>query len=339
MNKREIADKLGHYKQKARQVASTRQGKNALTFIIFLFVAAFFWLLMTLNDEVERDYTVKVVINDMPDDITLLTEAAPSIGVTVKDHGRSLLRYDWGKSPRLKLDFSDFELLGDDRLVLREQRMKSMLRDLFSASTQIAYVKPDSLVVLYTSRPGEKLPVRINVDVQASPQHIIYGPITVSPDSVTVVAAQGIPSSVVSVSTEQIAARGLSDTTVYELSLAVPKGMRALPQKVKVTVPVEPLITKTVNVKVTAINQPAGFNLLPFPSAVEMTYLMPMSTYSASGFTPTATIDFRDYNPARPTIPVKIGRIPDYVRSASIVPTEVEYVVERPVHSQSKTKE
>lgn len=333
MNKNEIFSHIQRSKAKLLAKASTRQGKNLLTFLVFLVVAAFFWFLMALNDEVEKDYTIEVVINDMPEDITLLSDVAPTIGVTVKDHGRSLLRYDWGNPPKLKLDFSDFELVGKDRIVLREQKMKSMVRDLFNSSTQIAYVKPDSLNIWYTSMPAETLPVRINIDVQASPQHIIYGQITVEPDSVMVFSAQGIPSSIVSISTEEIAARGLSDTTVYELSVVPPKGSRVIPQKVKVTVPVEPLISKKVNTKLSTTNVPQQYNLLPFPSFVDVTYLLPMSAYSNNSFVPSAYVDYRDYTPSKSTIPVKIGRTPDYVKSISVAPTEVEFVIERPVRN------
>lgn len=322
---------IKHLKEKATELLHTRQGRNALTFGIFLIIATLFWFLMTLNDEVQRDYSIPVEIADLPDDITLLSDNGQTISVTVKDKGRNLIKYDWGKDPHLTLRFSDFNVIDETRLILTEQGVKTMVRDLFGNSSQIAYIKPDSLVLRYTSRPGVRLPVYADIDVQASPQHIVHGAIVIEPDSVTLYAPQGIPSDIVSVRTDAIAARGVTDTTTYELSLNTLAGMRAIPDKVKVTVPVEPLITKSVNAEIKAVNVPSGYNLLAFPANVQVSFLIPMSLYNSDSFAPVATIDFRDVREGQNSLKVRLGSVPDFYRSVSVSPKEVEYVVEKPL--------
>lgn len=326
-----------HFKNLKEQILKllkTRQGKNAMTFGIFLIISTVFWFLMTLNDEVQRDYIIPVDIVDVPADVTLLSSDNPSLNISVKDKGRNLLKFDWGKGPKLKIKFSDFNITDDGRLILTEQSVKTIVREMFGNSTQIAFMHPDSLSLRFTSLPGVKLPVYPNIDVQASPRHIVHGKVIVSPDSVTLYAPQGIPSNIVSIQTDAIAARGLSDTTTYQLALEVPNGMRVIPSKVDVTIPVEPLISKQVQVEIKSIHVPNGFTLLPFPAVVELNYLLPMSEYNNEDFTPTAKIDYLDISHDSPTIPVKAGHLPDYIKSIAVTPKEVEFVVERPVIPQ-----
>ncbi len=159
----------------------------------------------------------------------------------------------------------------------------------------------------------------------------MHGDIIIEPDSVTLYAPKGIPSNIISVHTNSISSRGITDTTTYYLSLNTVGNTRAIPNKVKVTVPVEPLIAKTQNIAIKAINVPRGYNLAPFPASIAVNFLIPMSCYNSDEFKPIATIDYNDIREGRNTIKVRLSKVPDFYRSIKISPKEVEFVVERPL--------
>lgn len=313
--------------KQAKVLLSTRQGRNAVTFAVFLLIATIFWFMMTLNDEVQRDYTIPIKIIDLPDDVTLIEEA-PALSVTVKDSGRNLIKYDWGKDPELYLKFSDFTLADGNTLTLTRQGIKSKLRAMFSGTTQFSYVNPDSLVVGFTSQPGVRMPVVADIDVQSSPRHIIFGQRRIIPDSITLYSSHGIPSNIVSVTTSPIAARGLSDTTTYQLKITVPNGMRAVPDVVSIEIPVEPLIQRTIDLDITTIGVPDGKSLVLFPPNVVITTLVPMSMYNDNSMLPKVVADYRDTNSSTNTVKLKLINIPDFMQSTSITPKSVEYVVD-----------
>ena len=54
-------------------------------------------------------------------------------------------------------------------------------------------------------------------------------------------------------------------------------GMRIIPDRVIVTVPVEPLIVKKKKVRIDVTGLPDGVGLITFPSVAEVSYLVPMS--------------------------------------------------------------
>lgn len=320
--------KLQDLKHRVVTLAQSSRGHKAITYAIFLLISTMFWFMMTLNDEVQRDYAVEIDVAELPTDITLLSDITPTVNLSVKDKGRAFVKYDLGKKPRLKLKFSDFRLTDDNRLILSSQKLKSAVRELFGSNSQIVFMSPDSISVKFTSNPGVKLPVYANVDIQASPQHIVHGKIILEPDSVTLYAAQGIPSSIVSLKTSRLSARELTDTTSYTLTIETPPGMRAVPDKITAKVPVEPLISKSRDTEIATVNVPSGIKLIPFPSNIKITYLLPMSLYNNELTLPEAIIDYNDIKHGSSSIPVRLSFTPDYYQSTTISPQQVEYVIE-----------
>ncbi len=105
----------------------SKQGKNTLTFGVFLILATIFWFFMTLNDEVKRDYTIPITITDLPEDITMLSESKHILNVSVTDRGRNLIKHDWGRGPRIDLKFSDFKIEDESQMILSEHDIKTLV--------------------------------------------------------------------------------------------------------------------------------------------------------------------------------------------------------------------
>lgn len=325
-----MPQKISNIIAKVKAMTKTRRGKNILTFGVFLVVATLFWFMMSLNDEVQRDYAVKIQLSDMPKDITLLSDAPLSIDVSVNDRGRNLIKYDWGESPKIELKFSDFSII-DDKMIIGNRTVKSKVRKLFSNSAEIGTIRPDSIVLPFTSSPGVKLPVVLNLDVISSPQYIIHGNIIVSPDSVTIFAADGVDTKMSSVRTKILSVRNISDTMTYKIAIATEPGMRAIPATVEVTVPVEPLITKNYNIPIKTVNVPNSYNLLAFPSTVEVSCLIPMSLYNDASIIPKATINFNDTHSKPQILNVTVESVSDYSKVSDVSPKTVEYIVEHTI--------
>ncbi|MBO5779664.1 MAG: YbbR-like domain-containing protein [Muribaculaceae bacterium] len=314
--------------QKFENIRATSRGRNILTYFVFVLIAASFWVLTMLNDEVQRNYIVPIEFTNMPENVTLLHQGDVTASVIVRNKGRSLVRYDWGISPTLRLNFADFKSADNNKLEISEQLLLNLLRNRFGSTSEIVSVRPDSIVVNYTTRPGDKLPVVVNVDALSAPQYIVHGALGLSSDSVTVYSRKGLPSRIISINTEKISLRGLTDSTTIEVPLEAPAGALVVPPTIKVTIPVQPLISKKRTVPVKARNVPYGSKMLIFPPNVEVSYLLPMNMYNDDYEAPTASVDYRDTHSGENKVPVTVGNIPDFYRGVSVNHTEVEYIIE-----------
>lgn len=306
---------------------TSRNRRNTLTFLVFLGISTLFWFVMTLNDEVQRDLTVKVDIQGMPDDMKLLSSngSSPAINVTVKDKGGNFIYRSLSNNNTLHLDYRDFSTR-NNRLTLNQVQLSTSIRQFFGSTAIISNISPDSLSLPFTTQPPVKVAILPVANVHTQPQFVISGQVKCDIDSVLIYLAEGIDLNITSVQTEPIKATGINDTLVQTVGIIVPAGCRAVPSHVQITVPVEPLVSKTFSIPVELINIPTDINVVTFPTAVDFSCLMPMSLYNQETYPVKAYADFnkREDN----IIPLEMSILPDTYLNGSISPSMVEYIIE-----------
>lgn len=315
-------------KKTAKTIYRTSMGKNMITFCIFLAIASIFWIMTALNDEVQRSFTVPIQFQHIPKGVTLLNTAPIEVTVSMKNKGRAFLKYDWSEVPVLKINFNDFSNTKNNRIVINEQRLSSLIRGIFGNETDVISIRPDSISLFYTTLPGEKLPIHVAIDARTDPQYIVFGDYKLSTDSVMVYSVRGLPSNVVALNTQNVSLRNLNDSTTVEVPIEIPRGCRVEPPYVEVTIPVQPLVVKHKELPIKLINTPGGENVITFPSMVKVSYLIPKTLYNESAASLNAIVNYYDIDHEKPTVDVTIKNIPDYYRGVSVKPEEVEYIIE-----------
>lgn len=322
---------------KVKQKATSGRGRSIFTFLIFLLISTIFWFMMTLNETIQRDYRLQVEIGEIPAGTTFITRAPQYIDVSVKDKGRALIKYDWGNPPKVRIRYSNFIKKGDNRIVINQEMLSNNIRNSFGSGCEILSIRPDSINLITTTRPGDRLPIFFDISTATEPQYIAYGGIQCKYDSVTVYSLNGIPSSMLNISTEHISLRNLTDTTTVEIPLQCPPGTRVEPSTVSVTIPVEPLVAKKRILPIQVVNVPKNVSIHIFPANIELGYLVPMSMFKNDAAVPAAVIDFRTINPGSTTAEVSITQVPDYYHNIDCNPSEVEYLIEQSSNSNAGT--
>lgn len=316
-----------------KQKATSTRGRSALTFLIFLLISTIFWFMMTLNETIQRDYRLKVEIADVPVGTTFITQPPQYIDVSVKDKGRALIKYDWGTPPTVKIRYKDFISRGENRIVINQEMLSNNIRNAFGARCEMLSIRPDSINLMTTSRPGDRLPIFLDITTATEPQYVVYGRMQSSCDSVIIYSMNGIPATMLKVPTEHLSLRNLTDTTMVEVPLKCPVGARVEPSTIFVTIPVEPLVAKKRIIPIQVINKPKNVAVHTFPANVELNYLVPMSMFKNDNATPVAVVDYRKIDINSSTAHVSITQLPDYYFNTSSTPTEVEYLIEKSVTS------
>lgn len=320
---------------KIKQKATSGRGRSIFTFLIFLLISTIFWFMMTLNETIQRDYRLPIEIAEIPAGTTFITSPPQYIDVSVKDKGRALIKYDWGNPPKVRIKYRDFIKKGDNRIVINQEMLNNNIRDSFGSGCEILSIRPDSINLITTTRPGDRLPIFFDISTATEPQYIAYGAIECKYDSVTVYSLNGIPSSMLNVSTEHMSLRNLTDTTTVEIPLQSPSGTRVEPSTVSVTIPVEPLVAKKRILPIQIINAPKNASVHIFPANIELSYLVPMSMFKNDAATPVAVIDYRAIDFNSTSAKVNITQIPDYYHNIDCSPAEVEYLIEHPSHEMT----
>ncbi|MBD5252177.1 MAG: hypothetical protein HDS49_04000 [Bacteroides sp.] len=301
------------------------RGRDVLTYLMFVVVAFIFWVFMSLDSEMQRDFEVPVEISEVPDSVTMLVSPPTSLAVSVRGKDSQLVRFMWGKMSPLKFKWKDN--VSGSLLSVSSSRLDTKIREYFGSGVEMVACRPDSINVPFTTMPGVKVKLNIKSDIHPHIQYILSSAPYSDVDSVALYSATDIPHSIKSVSTEMIVKQGLKDTTQYEVGIQPIEGIRIVPDRVTVTVPVEPLISR----KMTAVIEPEGVpqdkHLVTFPSRVEVSYLVPMSSYGKE-FVLKAYVKYEDTRLPGNRLPVTLSTLPGFCHSVSFSPESVEYIIE-----------
>lgn len=302
------------------------KGKNILTYVLFVCAAFVLWFFLSLDTEVQHDFDIPVELENVPDSVVVIGNVPSRLAVVAQGKGSQFLQYMWGKIPTVKIKFVDVE--PENVFSMSRAKLDTRLREYFGQGVQILSVKPDSIHFEYTSSPGVKVPVRLQADIQTNLQCVVSGPIRCSADSVVIYSVEKLPRNLTSISTEKIQLSELKDTTVVTVGLQHIAGARVVPDKISVTVPVEPLISKRRHAAIEIRNLPEGVGMITFPSAVELSYLVPMSLYNED-FPFKVYVDYNTIATGTQKMKVNLSLAPETFRNIAISPDSVEFVLEK----------
>lgn len=246
-----------------------------MLFLVFVCVSALFWFILALNDSAQNHFNVNLRILNQPDSVTFISEVPEKIHVIVSDKGTNLWRNGYLKHPSVNIDFKEYSSDGVLRYTYND--LISSLRETFGGTATITSVSLDSLQLFYTNNPGKKVPILVNCQVYPASGTTMNGSVKATPASVEVYGYKNVLDSILYVQTEPVTLRDLNETTKIDVKLQHINGARAVPSKVILTVPIEPLVMRQAMVTLETENVPAGEELLLFPSKVPVEYYVAMS--------------------------------------------------------------
>ena len=84
--------------RKIKDFLLSDKSREFLIFLFFFFIAGGFWLLQTLNNDYEAEFSIPVRLKGVPNHVVLTSEPPSELRIKVKDKGTVLLNYMLGKS-------------------------------------------------------------------------------------------------------------------------------------------------------------------------------------------------------------------------------------------------
>ncbi len=313
---------------KFRHLLHTSRGQDILLFIVFVMVSYGVWVVLKLNDNSHHNFNVELKITDVPKNLHFISEVPEKLQASVLDKGLNLAKTAWGSTPELKLKYTDFNYDEiNDKLTLSRQTLNSQMRSIFGPSAQIISTNPDSLALIVTKRAPRKAKVIPDVDITPIGQCIISGAITVEPDSVLIYSPSHANIPPKTILTERLVRSDVKDTLTLELNILSSSNTKAEPGKVMVTIPVEPLMSKTSDVTVELINAPSNGNVVLFPTKVPVSYLLPLSRFNTERGTVTVIADYSKRSANR--IPLRITSYPKDYKTVEVSTDSIDYIFEQ----------
>lgn len=306
------------------------KSREFFIFLFFFFIASGFWLLQTLNNDYETEFSIPVKLRGVPNNIVITLEPNSELRVKVRDKGTVLLNYILGKNfYPVTLNFSDYTGADNHVKVFASQFGKKILNQL-NASTRLLSMKPDTLEYYYSTGASKLVPVKLRGTVGAGRQYYLSDTIF-RPDSVLVYASTDVLDTITAAYTQRVKLENISDTLKQQVSLLNQKGVKFVPASIEMLLPVDIYTEKTVEVPLRGVNFPANKVLRAFPSKVQVLFQVGLSRFrqiDASDFRIHVSYEeLLDLGSDKYT--VKLKNTPKGVSHVRFNPEQVDFLIEQ----------
>lgn len=268
-----LKSSYNRYSERFRNFLLSSKSREFLLFLCFFLVSATFWLLQTLNEQYETEISIPLRLENVPEEAVITDDPPSEIKVTVRDKGTILMTYLLGnRLLPVGIDFKKYRSNGS-HVKISSSVIDKLVSSKLSASTKLVAVKPSVIEYYYSIGERRMLPVKLNAEVRTRMEYIATDTL-MKPDSVLVFAPSEILNEMKFVDTEKAHFIEIADTASVSVPLRPVKGAKFVPSSVRVTVPVDLLTEKNVEVPVVGIGFPPDKILRTFPSKVKVRFLV-----------------------------------------------------------------
>ena len=301
--------------------------KEILIFLFFLALSGIFWLMMTLNETMEREFKIPVRLTGVPRNAVMTGELADTVRVTIKDKGFTLVTYDFRP---LTFRFSSYadEDTGEGVVPVADVQ-KQVLSQMYGSS-KLLQLKPGKFDFYFTYGSSKKVPVVFRGKITTHKSYYLAHT-EFNPSMVTVYANKQQLDQLQAVEIEPFNYRNLQDTIRQMVKIKKIRGIKIVPPMVRISVYPDVLTEESVEVPVTAINMPPGMVLRTFPSKVTVRFTIGASlfrTIKPSLF--KVVVDYEELaaNPSDKCT-LQLRSVPRSVSKASLEMDRVDYLLEQ----------
>lgn len=305
--------------------------REFLTFFFFLVLSTIFWLMTALNETYEREIGVPAYLVNIPKNVVVTSDMEDTVRVTVRDKGFALLAYTYGEGIRpINVNFQSAITRQSGYGVVSSQELMKMINQRFSGSSKIVQVKPDRLDFHYNYGLSRQVSVKMSGHVVPG-KSFYLARTRFWPEKVTVYGSKQALDSLRFVKTVPINITNFNDTVLRTVALETIKGVKIVPNTVRIGLYPDILTEENIEVPITAINMPEGKVLRTFPQRVTVNFIVGASMFRS--ISPEQFAVVVDYNeiidhPSDKCSIIHLRETPQGVRNARLKMTQVDYLIE-----------
>ena len=301
--------------------------KEFLIFLFFLALSGAFWLLMTLNETMEREFKIPVRLSGVPRNAVITGELPDTVRVTVRDKGFTLVTYDFRP---LVFRFSNYADEDEGKGVIPLTDVQKQVLSQMYGSSKLLQVKPGAFDFYFTYGTSKKVPVVFRGKITTN-QSYYLAHTEFYPSIVTVYANKQQLDKLQTVEIEPFNYRNLQDTIRQAVKIRKIRGVKIVPPTVRLSVYPDVLTEEAIEVPITAINMPPGMVLRTFPSKVTVRFTIGASLFRT--IKPNlfkVVVDYEELaaNPSDKCT-LQLRSVPRSVSKASLEIDRVDYLLEQ----------
>ena len=327
---------VNSFKQVLEFLKTLRHNRKVGVFLIFVVLSAIFWFLTQLEEVYVTSISYPVEYQDMPEDKIVVGHLPEKIDLEVRGQGFQLLEYKFSnKLNPLILHLEAYNMQEEKtdtpRHFIVTQKATPRISQQLSQEVEILNITPDTLFFEFAEKISKRVPVHPNITYGFAKQMMLKDGIQIEPDSVNISGPSSVLDTIDRIYTRSRSFQNLQKTVHTSVQLKKShKQMELATRQVRLTIPVEQYTEGEVEKQLIVENVPDSLVVRTFPKTISITYLVGLSRYEQ--VIPElfrAIVDYRDVEEGKEQLRVQIDKAPDYLKSYSYAPREVDYIIEK----------
>jgi YbbR domain-containing protein len=315
------------------KVDKLRNNKNAIVFLVCVFIATVLWFLNALGKDYSTTISYPVKYVNAPARKFLANEPPSKLELKVDAHGFTLLRHklSLSSSPIILSLSAITQGVQPTNRSYRVQTNRFLKRISSQVSNEITVnaVQPEELIIILDSLKSKIVKVKPNIDFNFKSQFNLKNPISLNPYEVNITGPATCIDTIKQLFTEYKEYQELDATVERKLEILHPEKTTIVPKNVLLKIDVEKFTEKDLKIPIQIKNKPANVNIKLFPSEITVKCLLGLSEYeniTAADF--NATVDYEAIGSETTNLAVSIDSKPSFIQLIRFTPESVEYLIE-----------
>ncbi|MDP4686549.1 MAG: CdaR family protein [Salibacteraceae bacterium] len=312
-----------------------RDRRKLTVFSICVVISLFMWLLISLGKEYNTTILVPIKYINFPENKTLVNDISNQLAVNVSGTGYDLIKYDGSLTDdTLVINLNNLKISvigGFQQGSLDPAMIGKDLQEKLNGMLAINHVLTDSLKFVFDLKVTRFIAIKPIVQYTLPNGYVLLDSVITFPNEIQVTGALSILDTLAFVQTDTLKLGELSYSQNRNVSISrrvIGSDAAISIDSVQMMVNIDQLTEKTFLIEPTKLNVPDSINLLLFPSSVEVIMQVPLSRYDEimeDGI--QLEVDFNDFDPAYPTLPLKLQSWPVQAQKIKLKDERVEMVI------------
>lgn len=303
--------------------------RNTLLFLLFLILAAIFWMMLFFQNDIEATYKIPVKYSNVPNDVVFDHPLPQDIEIRVGDKGSEIFRYTFLLRDSLDIDVQKYHNERVNNLQGTEL-MQLIRQKLFKSSTLTAYYP--SHISLDVSKLHQKtLQVVFDGEIATGRSNLIADEYTIEPKTVIAYGSKTQLEEIENAPTEYSLFNNLKATSLFQVNIKPVEGVKFVPKAVDIYIPINEYTERKFEIPVTVINVPGGIDVKFFPSSTDVSFSVTLEDYKRISQDDFAIVlDYNSfYKNENGRVELSLTTEPESIRNAKLSTQSVEFLLEK----------
>ncbi|WMI67599.1 CdaR family protein [Mangrovimonas sp. YM274] len=290
-----------------------------------------FLIISKLSGKYTETVALNVSFENVPENKVLLQKEKQKINVVLSANGFNLVPLIFFKQP-VKIDYDSDLYYNNEHYSWVANKSAHKIKSLVGSRVEMLSITPDTLNFRFETLETKKVPIKLQANISYLIGYDVLDKVEIKPDSVTVIGAENIVSTIEEISTEPLSLKDVNASFSQSIALKLPKvdgNIKLSSQKVTVTSEVVKFTEGAVEVPVTLVNTPKNLTINYFPKVVTVLYYVPLNRFNEikpSDFKVVCNYEEIAQTDKKAMTP-KLTSVPEAAKSTRIKQNKVEFIV------------